>query len=262
MWHRLLPPGLLVIAVAFTGVHQPLCGHETPLHGVNADMVKTAGYFLSTLSGDLREKATFAFDGPERTDWHFIPKERVGVMFKEMNLEQRRAAHRLLKAALSVKGYLKATTIMSLEQILRELEADRPGTVERRDQEKYWFAIFGEPSTDQPWGWRVEGHHLSVNFSSVSGAIVSSTPFFVGANPAEVRTGPRAGLRVLGQEEDTGRKIMRALDERQQKVALIATEAPADVITVPGHAIDLGAGRDRALRNARRSKKRSVSSDS
>ena len=249
---------LLLIAVALAFAYQPADGHESPLHGVNADMARAAGNFLDTLSDDLRKKATFAFDGPERTDWHFIPKERVGVAFKEMNLQQRRAAHRLLKNALSVKGYLKATTIMSLEQILRELEADRPGTVERRDQEKYWFAVFGEPGADKPWGWRVEGHHLSINFSSVSGAIVSSTPLFLGANPAEVRVGPRAGLRVLGDEEDIGRRIMRSLDEEQRKVALIATEAPADVITVPGHEIDLGAPVGIALEEMPRVQRRRV----
>jgi hypothetical protein len=258
MWKRIGRLGLMLIAVALVFANQPTDGHESPLHRVNANMAKMTSSFLDALSDDLREKATFAFDGPERTDWHFIPKERLGVTLKEMNLEQRRAAHRLMKNALSVKGYLKATTIMSLEQILRVLEADRPGTIERRDQEKYWFAVFGEPGAEKPWGWRVEGHHLSINFSSVSGVIVSSTPFFLGANPAEVRTGPRTGLRVLGDEEDIGRRIMRTLDREQRKVALIDTEAPADVITVPGHEIDLGAPAGIALDEMPAGKRRQV----
>lgn len=236
----------------------PVVAHESPLHAVNAHMAKAATSFLDALTPEQRDEATFKFDGKERTDWHFIPKERLGVAFKEMSLEQRRAAHQLMKSALSQKGYLKSTTIMSLEQILRVLEADREGTIERRDQEKYWFAVYGEPGSEKPWGWRVEGHHLSLNFSSVSGAIVSSTPFFLGANPAEVRTGPRAGLRVLGIEEDKARQIMKSLGGKLGKAAIIAVEAPADVLTVPGHEIDLGAPVGVSLGELKKGKQRAV----
>ena len=236
----------------------PAAAHDSPLHAVNAQMAKAATGFLDSLSPELRDKATFEFDGKERTDWHFIPKERLGVALKEMSLEQRRAAHRLMRSALSQKGYLKATAIMSLEQILRVLEADREGTIERRDQEKYWFAVYGPPGSDKPWGWRVEGHHLSLNFSSVSGAIVASTPLFLGANPAEVRSGPRAGLRVLGIEEDKGRRIMKSLGPNMRKQALIAVEAPADVITVPGHEIDLGDPEGVSLAELKPGKQRAV----
>ena len=239
-------------------VSAPAAAHESPLHAVNAHMVDAATSFLNSLTQQQQEKAKFAFDGTERTDWHFIPKERLGVALKEMSLEQRRAAHGLMKSALSQKGYLKANTIMGLEQILRVLEADREGTIERRDQEKYWFAVYGEPGSEKPWGWRVEGHHLSLNFSSVSGAIVSSTPFFLGGNPAEIRTGPRAGFRVLGAEEDTARKIMQTLNKKLRKKALIAVEAPADVITVPGHEIDLGKPEGVALAQLKPQKKRAV----
>ena len=143
--------------------------------------------------------------------------ERVGVNWHEMNLDQRRAGHALLRTALSSQGFFKAVTIMSLEQELRRMETDRPGVEQIRDPEKYWFALFGDPASDEPWGWRIEGHHLSLNFSSVTGQVVSVTPAFFGANPAELRDGPRAGLRVLGAEEDLGRKLITSCSARAAK---------------------------------------------
>jgi hypothetical protein len=145
-----------------------------------------------------------------------------------------------MQSGLSATGYLKATSVMSLETILRALERERPDVERIRDEEKYYFSIFGEPSRDKPWGWRVEGHHLSLNFSSASGALVASTPCFFGANPAEVKSGPRAGLRVLAAEEDLARALMASLPDAQRTKAVILTEAPQDIITAPGHAIDVG----------------------
>ncbi len=252
-----VPVSVLSLALS-AALSTVLTAHESPLHRVDAEMGKTASELLETLSPQQRKMVSFDFDGPERTDWHFIPKERVGLPLKAMSLEQRRVAHRLMKTALSQKGYLKVTAVMNLEQILRVLEADRDGTVERRDQEKYWFSIFGDPSSESAWGWRVEGHHVSLNFSSVSGEIVASTPMFLGANPAEIRTGPRAGLRVLGVEEDKGRQIMKTLGKDLQGKALIDVTAPADVITVPGHEVDLGAPAGVALAELKLGKKRAV----
>ncbi len=187
-----------------------------------------------TLGPDLARQATFDFDGKERTDWQFVPMDRVGVKWDEMNLQQRRAAFALLRTALSNQGFFKAMTIMSLENELHRLEAGRPDARHVRDPERYWFALFGDPASDKPWGWRIEGHHLSLNFSSVSGQVVSVTPAFFGSNPAELRDGPRAGLRVLGMEEDLGRQLITSCSPDERKEAIIAVEAPGDVIAMPG----------------------------
>lgn len=208
---------------------------------VSAEMKQAAIEFLGSLDHELLKQSKFKFDGPERTDWHFIPKDRVGVSFKEMTLVQRRAARVLMRSALTEKGYLKSVTIMSLEQVLRLLEADRENVNEIRDPEKYWFAVFGDPAADKPWGWRVEGHHLSLNFTSVGGVVAGSAPIFFGSNPAEVRVGPKIGLRVLGHEEDQARALMSALTAEQKTQAIIAPQAPKDVLTVPGQPIDIGA---------------------
>jgi hypothetical protein len=215
--------------------------HAAELTAAQRDVRDAAVAFVKTLDEPARGKALFQYSDAERLDWHFIPRERNGLTLKEMSLEQRRAAHDLLRATLSEKGYLKATTIMSLEQVLRVLEQASPDAEQRRDQERYWFSVFGDPAGDKPWGWRVEGHHLSLNFSSIVGHPIASQPLFLGANPAEVRSGPRAGLRALGQEEDLARELMHMLEGDQRQTAMIATEAPADVLTVPGAKIDLGA---------------------
>ncbi len=218
----------------------PVTAHERAAPPHVTDMVAKAQALLEVLSEELREQATFPFDSDERLNWHFIPKERLGVRIKDMDLSQRRAAYALLQSGLSSQGYLKATTIMGLEQILRELEKDRPGTEERRDPEKYWIAIFGTPAVDHPWGWRIEGHHLSLNFSSAAGKIIASTPLFLGANPAEVRTGPRQGQRALAAEEDLARQLMASFNQQFRRQAMLAAEAPDDVYTAPGEPIDLG----------------------
>src|SRR5262249_56710738 len=124
----------------------------------------------------------------------------------------------LIEAGVAGSGVLKATTIMSLEAVLRQQEQGR-GPL--RDPERYFLTIFGTPSDRGRWGWRVEGHHLSLNFVLQDGKIVAATPAFFGANPAEVRQGPREGLRNLADIEDRALRLLQALASPQ------LTQAPA-----------------------------------
>jgi len=183
--------------------------------------------FLAALDGAARGRATYGFDDGERFNWHFIPRERNGLPLGAMSAEQRVAAHRLMRSALSSSGYLKATSVMELERVLRELG----GNPAQRDPENYFFTVFGTPSADAPWGWRLEGHHMSINFTAGEGELVSSTPTFFGTNPASVTEGSYAGLRVLGAEEDIARELLHALTPEQRARAVIAAEAPRDIIT-------------------------------
>jgi hypothetical protein len=189
-------------------------------------MATAASRFLTALDKEQAAKATYAFDAPERLDWHFIPRPRKGLPVKEMTPAQRALAFGLLHTGLSGKGYLKATTIMSLEQILKDLEQGK-GPV--RDPELYFVTIFGTPSDRGQWGWRVEGHHLSLNFTLEDGKVVSATPTFFGSNPAEVRQGPRQGLRTLADVEDRALRLVQALDDRQSKEAVLSDTAPKDI---------------------------------
>jgi uncharacterized protein DUF3500 len=192
-------------------------------------MVKAALIdFLNTLRADQQLAVLFAFDSQERRNWHYIPKERNGIALKAMTEAQRQAAKALLRAALSDKGYARAEDIMWLENVLRRTEDD----AEMYGPQNYVLSVFGDPSGGGPWGWRVDGHHLSLNFTHAAGG-VAVTPMFYGANPATVPHGPRAGLRVLGAEEDLGRELIRALGDEQRQVATIAAKAPKDIVTGP-----------------------------
>src|SRR5215471_11836073 len=181
-------------------------------------METAAKNFLNSLSPEQREKATYKFEDDQRFDWHFIPKPRKGLPFREMNTHQSKLAHALLAAGLSQQGYIKAVSIMSLEDVLKNLEKGRTSSP-NRDPEGYFFTIFGEPSANGAWGYRVEGHHVSQNYTVVSGKVIDSPSFF-GSNPAEVKDGPRKGIRVLEQEEELGRDLIKSLDADQQKVAI------------------------------------------
>lgn len=189
-------------------------------------MAVAADRFLDALARSQSEKAVFAFDSPERLNWHFIPKERLGIAIKELTPVQHALAFGLISTGVGGGGYLKATTIMSLEQVLQELEQGK-GPV--RDPERYFLTIFGTPSDRGKWGWRVEGHHLALNFVLEDGKIVAATPSFFGANPAEVRQGPRQGVRTLADREDTALRLVQALDGNQKKVAIVSPEAPKDI---------------------------------
>ena len=206
-------------------------------------MSAAATRFLESLNGEQRQRATFAFDGEERTHWNFIPTEifpRNGLTLGQMNQSQRTLAHDLLKTGLSQRGYMTATQVMELEKVLAALENAQPLRPNRfaRDPERYFFSIFGSPSTRNTWGWRVEGHHMSLHFTVVHGKLVAGSPSFFGSNPAEVREGPRKGTRVLGPEEDAARSLLESLDASQREKAIINTTAPNDIVTMASVKID------------------------
>ncbi len=192
-----------------------------------ADMLTAADAFLASLSPAQRSKAVFTFEDAERLNWHFVPRARRGLPLKEMSAEQQGLARGILRAGLSQRGYLTASTIIELELVLREM-GENPTF---RDPELYYFSVFGTPSRTAPWGFRAEGHHLSLNFTLVRDTLIATAPAFFGANPAEVRSGARRGLRALANEEDIGRELVLALDERQRARALISTDAPRDIVT-------------------------------
>lgn len=199
-----------------------------------AAMARAAQAFLDGLSAEQRAQARFEFGADERLNWHFIPRERRGLPLKQMTQPQRERARALLQAGLSQRGYLKANTIMELELVLREMG----GNPTMRDPELYFVSIFGTPSDTEPWGWRVEGHHLSLNFTIARGTFTATSPSFLGANPARVPSGSRQGLRALGPEEDLARELVTALNPTQRAEAIIATEAPRDIITGNAASVD------------------------
>src|SRR3989442_6790225 len=143
----------------------------------------------------------------------------------------RAAAHELMKASLSAAGYTKATNVISLEGVRRQMET-LGGLM--RDPANSPVSVFGTPGPDARWGWRLEGHPLSLNFTLVPGKPLAVTPAFFGAKPAEVRSGPWAGLRTLAREEDLGRAIAQGMDGAQRKRMVIAKQSFGDIVSGPG----------------------------
>lgn len=184
--------------------------------------------FLQTLSPEQRQRAVFPFSSRERFNWHYVPRRREGIPFKEMNAEQQTAAEDLLRFVMSETGYRKVSNIRRLEEVLRQL-GDSPSV---RDPEQYAFTVFGDPAI-APWGWRVEGHHVSLNFTVISDDLIAVTPAFLGANPAEVRIPPLQGLRSLPGEQELALELVQSLEPIQRQQAVIATQSFGDILTGP-----------------------------
>ena len=214
---------LLVIVVAAFTVLPPV---PAPAE-VGGRMAAAADAYIATLGSAERDRGTWELDAEQRFDWHFVPRERYGVRLRDMNAEQRIAAHGLLQSVLSSQGYLKATGVMQLEGILGVIE----GRTAQRDPQDYYFNIFGAPSENEPWAWRFEGHHISMNVAVAGDASPSVTPAFLGSNPAVVGEGPNAGRRLLGAEDDLARELMVLFTDAQLRTVIIEAEAPRDIIT-------------------------------
>jgi hypothetical protein len=209
----LLVVGALVVAAVVGQTQEP----------AGVKMVSAADKFLSSLTPEQKEKAQFKFDDPERTDWNFVPLQdkekkplRKGLRLDQMTPVQRDAALSLVKTGTSNDGYIKATTIMNLEAVLRDLEKNGANA---RNPDWYFFSVFGTPQKTGKWGWRVEGHHLSLNFTIDNGKVQSATPAFFGANPAILRDGDRQGDAVLPDTQDIARLLANSLSDEQQKLA-------------------------------------------
>lgn len=198
------------------------------------DLARKADSFLNSLSPELRSKTLFTLNDPERYNMNYVPIVRKGPTFHDFSEKQKESAIELLKASLSREGYRKTSEIMELENVLRVIENNRnkkPDGTPLRDPLDYHFTIFGNPSEDTFWGWRFEGHHLSLNFTSKNNQIISSTPSFFGTNPGIVREEGFDKKEVLKLETALGFLLVNSLTEDQRQAVIFSEEAPADIIT-------------------------------
>jgi hypothetical protein len=216
-----------IVSVIFASL---AAAHDGP-HPSEASAMRmrmAAERVLAALPPAAREKVARPFDDRDRTDWHYTPRSRNGVALKELDAQGRDAVHALLKEALSAAGYRKAVNIIELELVLREMETFG-GLM--RDPERYHLTIYGAPGKTAAWGWRFEGHHLSLNFTLAGDHMAVDTPSFFGANPANVPRGPRAGQRVLAAEEDEARALLVSLTDVQRREAVFDTRTYGDIVT-------------------------------
>ncbi len=201
-----------------------------------AAISEAVGRWLASLDADQRAAATYGFDDPERFVWAFTPDPpRRGLMLRDMSVPQRQAAMAIVAASLGERASGEVATIMALETTLGDLEREvgRPGW-ERRDPDRYWFAVFGDPAGDGPWSWRVGGHHVTVHLTMADGKVVGSVPSFLGANPAVIPSGPQAGGRALTGEETLARALLAELTAEQRRIAVIDPVAPPEILSGNG----------------------------
>ena len=212
--------------------------------GYNDEVKQTAISFINSLDPLQKRSALLSFDDTARIKWNNLPvglRARAGISIGNLDDAQRILLHRVLSASLSSQGYLKATSIMHMDNLILAyydsmFHKNKIDSSELRHLEQlqwshrnYFIAFFGLP-TDSNWAYKIEGHHLSVNFT-FSGNKLSVTPLFLGSDPAEYRVSEYAGWRILGQEEDLGIKLINILSPSQQKKATMSQEVPMDIIT-------------------------------
>lgn len=210
----------------------------------NDEIRKASTAFIQSLSPLQKRAALVSFDDTARVHWNNLPvglRARAGISIGDMTEAQRKLLHRILSVSLSSQGYLKATGIMHLDNLLNMFvdtayyRKDINDTLRqflfdlKWTHRNYYLAFFGTPAAKN-WGYKVEGHHLSVNYTFTDNKL-SITPWFIGTDPAEMSITQYAGWRVLGQEEDLGLALIHMLTPAQQKKATMNQEVPGDIIT-------------------------------
>ena len=209
-----------------------------------ADCVIAANAWIELLDADQKSTAVWPFQDEFRLDWHYLNNlppiymRNQGLAFKNMTSEQRILGHELLRCGLSSQGYQKTTGIMIMESIGWGQLPDKGIEVAKRisdsvgTMDAYWLAIFGDPSSEEPWQWQLEGHHVAVNFTFLGDA-VSVTPTFLGSRPNVIEQGEFAGWHALGYEKNRAFALLSSLDEGQLEKAVIGAVVASNIFTDP-----------------------------
>jgi hypothetical protein len=198
-----------------------------------AKMADEAARLLDSFDDGQREIALWPFPSDdERRQWYYTPTDHGGLTIAAMTQPQHRLVFRLVASGLSTAGFVTASTIIGLENVLDQLEGftssfDRP---RGRDPLMYFVRLFGQPSPTGTWSWRLGGHHVSLNFTIIDGALGATTPLFLGADPASSPLlGPHP-LRPLAGVEDLARELTRSLSDEQHGLAVVSPRAPTDLV--------------------------------
>src|SRR5262245_56486388 len=211
-----------------------------PVTAAAREITAAVQAWLEGLDAGQRQQATFPFDAAERFVWAYTPGPREGLAIRDMRAGQRAAASAIVGASMSARTALEVASIIALEAVLGELEraGGRGGWI-RRDPELYWFAVFGIPGSAELWSWRIGGHHVAAHFTVEGDRVIGSTPSCLGANPAVIPSGPRAGAQTLPGEEQLARALLSAMTAPERGLAVVDTTAPADILTGTGRLADV-----------------------
>ena len=197
---------------------------------ITTEIAEACNNWVGSLNSQQKAKATFDFVDGERIFWSYPPLNRHGLPLRDMDPTQRDLAYSILDVTLAPDTALKAKQIMEHELVLGPLEVEEGTADWDRNPELYFWTVFGQPGSEGPWGWRVEGHHVSLHINCWGDKVISVTPFFLGANPAEVLKGDKQGLRILDRREDLAVELISSLTEDQKSKAIIHDKAPWDVL--------------------------------
>jgi hypothetical protein len=201
-------------------------------------MAEAAQAWLEMLRGEQRAVAVGRVPSDDATDgerrrWFYTPTDHGGLTIHQQRPAQQRAAMRLVATGLSRPGFVTVATTIGLENILDHTE----GFVTRFDRERgrdpglYYLRVFGDPGSSGTWGWRFGGHHVSLNNLIVDGELVSTTPCFMGADPASSELLGGAVNRPLARVEDLARDLVRSLSPDLARRATLSPRAPSDFVT-------------------------------
>ncbi len=224
-------------ALCISGLCLSQLGHSFyRFGGITENITRAASNFVGSLNDEQKTKAQLPIDSPLISDWQIIPKEtRKGLQLNEMNDDQRKSATALLRSVMSDIGYRKSTQIMNMENLLKELEANKKNGA-LRDSTRYYFTLFGKPEMGKKWGLSIEGHHMSLNFLIEGDRVISSTPQAFAANPAIVRNENKVdiavGTRMLRIEETVAFELVQSLSESQRAIAVISEKATKEMRTL------------------------------
>lgn len=202
---------------------------------VAARMAEAAARLVDALDDTQRAEVVWPFPSDaERRSWFYTPTDHGGLPLGRMTPPQQRLAFQLMATGLSMAGYVTATTIIGLENVLDRVEGFTAswGRPRGRDPQLYFVRLFGDPAAGGTWSWRIGGHHVSLSFTIVEGVLAGATPLFLGADPASSPLlGPHP-LRPLEGVEDLARELTRSLDTDQLRRALVSSRAPTDLVLV------------------------------
>ncbi len=204
-----------------------------------------AAALLDSLDDDQRAVVAWPFDDQaERERWYYTPTDHGGLPLSSMRPRQQQRTLQLVAEGLSTPGYVTASAIIGLDNVLDHVEGwVRDWGRERgRDPGLFYVRVFGDPSGDAPWSWRFGGHHISISHVVVDGEVVGSSPLFLGADPASMPLlGPHPS-RPLAGVEDVARELVRSLDDVQRAAALVSSVAPVDLVSANRPRYGQGAG--------------------
>jgi hypothetical protein len=188
------------------------------------------GNFTGSLDAAQKKEASVLFTDSLRFDWNYVPRERKGLSLKNMNMDQQEKAFAMVRVVLSAGGYQKTREIIDLENVLRVIE-NKSASDTYRDPTNYSFLIFGESGGKEPWGWRLEGHHISLHFT-VAGDEITFTPGFLGSNPGTVLAEvPQKGKRILKEEQDLAFQLLHSFSAAQQRTLILSEKAPWEILS-------------------------------